>query len=1115
LTNVCKAQDEIFEVMPQVVPVSPNSASLGIYGAIPVGHYTGTTNISIPLYEINLDGKKFPISISYHSSGIKVSQEASSIGLGWALNAGGVISKEVRSWDDFEGNPLGFYFNNDFPIPDDFNNPDLSKYNEHQIETKYRPFVIGQRDSEPDIFYFNFSNHSGSMFFLRNGEGNNTKTKAYPIVRKQENYLHAEYDIPRKAWIIYDGEGFKYYFNSYETTKYFVDGGYGINLHPDKVKNLKARLTNAARHLQHEVVTSWSLDSIVSPLNNKVIFEYRREKIYSTITLHEYVGELLHFTGQWYQLSNYQIYPESYSYSRTEIDQLCISKITTEKETIDFLTETRYDIEPVQFEERPKKITGIQVRNKQEELIKNFNLESTEKGRGQIYKEYKNRKLFLDYVEEKIGEKSHKHTFSYDENDEIPDKNSNKVDDWGYYNGLKASSDKWSKTAYRNENCYTFIPEIILLDYTYHGRKKTIVDSKRQLGILKSITYPTGGSSHFTYESHVTNKLDKNENTQEKRDTIVAQVSTFNFTPDPYDYPEDGDLPQIISDYEFELKEQKDVTFSYWFNIVERYEGYNDTYVNIQLRKANGSLVKEFSFGRENNEYQKDIIIKSLPSGKYILSILAAYSPHRFWLSSTVKYGITIDNNSSTREFAKAGGLRIKEIQNRDRGNTISTIRYNYSLATVMRDPVFWCTSSVIARNVNDYATYKFLTASSSSYVPLSSSAMGNPIGYTWVKETHISENGRTNGATEYTFHNEEDALPLEADYLGSFLYKGLHGSPNMLNGLPEYIETFNTEGDLVESTYFEYDYDDNLTKSIKGFVCNVPEYVNSTTMQIGSNLFKFYSLVSKWHYLEKKTVNQYGIEGAPMTSTVTLYDYDRINYKPVSIKTTSSGGRIFETKISYPTVATDIIGMNMKNSHHVNIPTEKLSLVDNMVVSGFKNLFYDQSKFFQLKEVHKTNLNNPTLINNLSSFYKKEFEITEYDKKGNILTMIGRNNIPINYLWSYSGQYPLAEIKNATYEDVRTVLGWDDSIINSLSNKIEPSPSDISIINSLRQKLPNAMITTYTYQPLVGMLTFTDPRGITTYYEYDAFGRLKRTYIKKNGVEKNIQSYDYHYRNQ
>ena len=87
--------------LPEVVPPSPNAASLGQYADVPVSYYTGIPNISIPLFEVSSGDIKLPITLSYHASGIRVDQEASWVGLGWSLNAGGVITKQKRGVDDF------------------------------------------------------------------------------------------------------------------------------------------------------------------------------------------------------------------------------------------------------------------------------------------------------------------------------------------------------------------------------------------------------------------------------------------------------------------------------------------------------------------------------------------------------------------------------------------------------------------------------------------------------------------------------------------------------------------------------------------------------------------------------------------------------------------------------------------------------------------------------------------------------------------------------------------------------------------------------------------------------------------------------------------------------
>lgn len=95
-TNVlCFSQE-----LPKIIPPSPTVQNFMRYGEIPVDYSTGVPNINIPLYTVK--GKKLvlPISLSYHASGIKVNDISSEVGLGWVLNAGGIVSRTINDIKD-------------------------------------------------------------------------------------------------------------------------------------------------------------------------------------------------------------------------------------------------------------------------------------------------------------------------------------------------------------------------------------------------------------------------------------------------------------------------------------------------------------------------------------------------------------------------------------------------------------------------------------------------------------------------------------------------------------------------------------------------------------------------------------------------------------------------------------------------------------------------------------------------------------------------------------------------------------------------------------------------------------------------------------------------------
>ncbi|MBC7919870.1 MAG: hypothetical protein H7Z75_02150 [Ferruginibacter sp.] len=99
--------------LPKVIPPSPEAAALGKYGALPVGLYTGVPSISVPLYEIKGRRLTLPVSLNYHASGVRVDEVASWVGLGWTLNAGGVITRSVKGMPDEQD-----YLTGNYLIPD-------------------------------------------------------------------------------------------------------------------------------------------------------------------------------------------------------------------------------------------------------------------------------------------------------------------------------------------------------------------------------------------------------------------------------------------------------------------------------------------------------------------------------------------------------------------------------------------------------------------------------------------------------------------------------------------------------------------------------------------------------------------------------------------------------------------------------------------------------------------------------------------------------------------------------------------------------------------------------------------------------------------------------------
>jgi hypothetical protein len=239
-----------------IIPPSPEASALAKYADIPVSLYTGTPEITIPLYHLRERDLSLPIAINYHASGHKVEDEASRVGLGWSLQAGGVITRSIRGLPDEYG-PGGFLAQ----AAEMAGKGGVGGYAIADPEQRYQWYdamVWGCRDAEPDIFYFNFAGYTGTFQFDWDGRivvASASKLAITPV----GGIPHDHHSIQGWQVITPDGLKFVFLFQEASSTKYSVD------------------LADACRWVmeRHPPVHSCYLREISSPVTNSVIeFEY-------------------------------------------------------------------------------------------------------------------------------------------------------------------------------------------------------------------------------------------------------------------------------------------------------------------------------------------------------------------------------------------------------------------------------------------------------------------------------------------------------------------------------------------------------------------------------------------------------------------------------------------------------------------------------------------------------------------------------------------------------------------------------------------------------------------------------------------------------------------------
>lgn len=175
---------------------SPEASGLAKYAATPVNLYTGTPQIGIPLLELPGRNVTVPIVLSYNASGIKVQDVASWVGLGWSLQAGGMISRVVRGLPDEKTNG--------------YCSAEKTGNKVQMMQECIEKSLKGEWDTEPDLFFFNFMGQTGK--FVLNAD-------KQAILMPQSNLKISTQWL--NDWVITDEAGNRYFFGG--------SGGYEAN----------------------------------------------------------------------------------------------------------------------------------------------------------------------------------------------------------------------------------------------------------------------------------------------------------------------------------------------------------------------------------------------------------------------------------------------------------------------------------------------------------------------------------------------------------------------------------------------------------------------------------------------------------------------------------------------------------------------------------------------------------------------------------------------------------------------------------------------------------------------------------------------------------------------